>query len=407
MAARILTAVFLVLLSASIVGCGCSETDLAADTGDTEIDQDDPVWDSEPYFDVLNPEADDFGPPYVDDPTWEPPVDGMSDPGWSDSTAPWCNPTGVHSHSLDVWSDPLAIYVSMSIPRGPHSQEFVYRNDGTGWIQYSEAGGDGSMRAVRKIVGVPGTGHLFGYGNRLLADITDSGIYWEDFTAVDVSVVNDSLAYALRGEGLPDPPILRWNGSTWGPLPGDPLPYQATAIWADDTSLFCAGEGGLVVSYNDESWYIHDTGTTHDFHEIWGFSDSDIWAAAHAYEGGSYVYHYNGETWQSVEPPRIPEEWRNECNHDGISEFWGVDGTLFYTGASGFGMWNGTSFEAIGFWPSEYVEGGYCTGGMEARGIWGNAVDEVFLAMSGSTETAPGCGYEFILWWDGSHFHWI
>jgi hypothetical protein len=297
----------------------------------------------------------------------------------------------------------------MSIPRGPHSQEFIYRNDGTGWIQYSEIGGDGRSMHVSKIVGVPLASRLFGYGDVLLSNITDSGILWEDFTTADVVVVSDTLAYALKGHGLDpgEPPIMRWNGTSWGPLPGDPLPYDVRTIWANETSLFCAGDGGLALSQIEGRWTVLDTGTTHDFYEMWGFSGTDIWAAAQDMDGGWYVYHYDGSTWESEEPPRIPEEWRNECNGDGVYEFWGIDSTLFYIGAAGFGRWNGTAFEALGFWPDEYGEDGYCTGGQDPTGIWGNSVHEVFLAMRGSSETAPGCGFEYILWWDGTNFHWI
>ena len=51
---------------------------------------------------------------------------------------------------------------------------------------------------------------------------------------------------------------------------------------------------------------------------------------------------------------------------------------------------------------------GGCPGDLNIRAIWGNSVDEVFLLMA-STRIVPhpSCGDYFLLWWDGSEFHWF
>jgi hypothetical protein len=87
------------------------------------------------------------------------------------------------------------------------------------------------------IVGIP-RGPLLAYGTHGLYIIEGSSWSHESIDVWDIYIVNENLAYGVL---IDDPRLVYFDGSTWGPFPGDPLPYQVNIVWADEEAIFCAG----------------------------------------------------------------------------------------------------------------------------------------------------------------------
>ena len=150
MSARILCPAVCLVLSASTVGCGCHDTGIE---GDTDIDP---------------------GP-------WDPPIENLGEPGWRDSTEPWCDELmgeNPRHYGYDVWSDAEAVFVllyeGVCLSDGDCIElSRVYRNGGTDWTLYmedvygDEPGEDPLV--LTRIVGLPNThGILFGIADGLV-----------------------------------------------------------------------------------------------------------------------------------------------------------------------------------------------------------------------------------------------
>jgi len=259
---------------------------------------------------------------------------------------------------------------------------------------------------VSALTGVPG-GDLIGWDHNgvycYLTTFVDGEERREDFPVFDVHVVSESLAYAIP---VGDPRVIKYEDGSWGPLPGDPVPYEVSRIWADEEVIFAAGPSGVMISNEDGSWTVHDTRTMNDFAAVWGFSDVDVWASTH---WPPQLLHYDGVSWEHVDWPD-PSGPDNPCDSAEISGFWGKDGVLFFFTESALVRWDGEEFTILGHWPRHEVASGSgyeCREGFWITAIWGNEVDEVFLAVNNSEIYDADCGEEFLLWWDGSEFHWF
>jgi hypothetical protein len=203
--------------------------------------------------------------------------------------------------------------------------------------------------------------------------------------------VNENLLYTLVDtEGDPNQKVVSYDGSTWGPLPVAYTPYQVEHLWADEENVFCAGPDGTIISLEDGEWRIHDTRTLEDFYAIWGFGGADVWAGT---DGGDLL-HYDGESWTSVEWPCLGEY----CE---INAMWGDEGVLFFHDNRQLTMWDGTSFKVLLFSDAE------AGSRLLINAIWGNSPTEVFLAVQDEGHPNPQCGIYYLLWWDGSEFHWF
>jgi hypothetical protein len=255
------------------------------------------------------------------------------------------------------------------------------------------------------VKGIPG-GPVFVWGwmPTMTTFIPETGATSTDWIQImDIHAVSDHLAYAVTGEG---PRLLRYDGASWGPFPGDPVPYPTYWVWADETSIFCAGDTGIILSWEDDTWTVHDTRTIDSISTIWGFSPDDVWAGT----SNGRLLHYNGSTWDHVTWPDMGDG-TDECRTpgDGILGMWGRDGVLFFHTTRQLVMWDGVGFRVLGYWPGTYTPssgGWYCRGQVVIRAIWGNSVDELFLAVEESDVDTDLCE-EYIMWWDGSEFHWF
>jgi len=409
-----------------LAGCGCSESDLLGDTAtDHGVETlEDPAFDGtwDPPLDgTWDPPPDGtWDPPF--DATWDLPVDNLGEPGWRDSTDPFCRDSGWYVMSWDVWSDTRGVFaIVVEMNPGPSTwptddpamapgRSYVAFNDGTGWSErFVELTGFEDSMCTGDLTGIPGgtllrriqDGFMCGEGT-----MTDGGLTLENMVAQALFVVDDTLAYAILSSGL----LLYYDGAGWGPYPPDPIPYGASILWADRSSIFVAGSSGVIMSEEGEGWRIHDTGTIEDVSTLWGFGPDDVWAGTYS---GSLL-HLSGGIWQRVDWPDMGDSSDPmSCRHrgDSITGMWGSGGVLYFHTSNQIAMWDGAGFTVLGYWPGVDVDlpgGGHdCGGRIGVNAIWGNSADEVFLAVTDPGRTISDCGAEMLLWWDGHAFHWF
>jgi hypothetical protein len=356
------------------------------------------------------------------DAAWDPAIEGMGEPGWRDSTVPFCRNPEWMFMSWDVWSDSRGVFVIVeeSNPGGSHwppdspdeasNRHFIAFNDGRGWSERFGGIGYSDANCFSELTGIPGGSLILRGPYEETCDHvpgTDGGLVLEYMGVTTLYIVDETLGYALIGSLL-----LYYDGTSWGPYPPDPLPYGARAMWANRTALYLAGGRGVVMSEEDGGWRIHDTRTIEDITTIWGFGDEDIWVGT---ETGRLM-HYDGTTWEWVEWPNMgdstEDSWDCRYRYKSIRGMWGADGILYFHTENQLAMWDGVEFSILGYWPGEDVwhpdrEVNECVGRIEVNAIWGNATDEVFISVHDPEHVTEDCGSEYLLWWDGHEFHWF
>jgi len=354
-------------------------------------------------------------PPRTD--PWVPPFDeaSLGEDGWKDSQGTLCTEGTTYVTSRDLWSDERGVYVLvggfndgdgafMIDPSGATrcegggcSAHAVYFNDGSGWHQTFSEGGfiDFTESSIDGMPGGPlvlwssfsaGPDPFGGAGSCALAHLDGS-------TKTCISGVDQMADFfgvsADRAYGIMDDKLIRWDGSYWGPEP-TAVPYDISRLWADDTLVYGAGPRGTIVSYQGE-WTVHDTRTLQSFTAIWGFAADDVWAGT---DGGELL-HYDGSSWERVSWPLQ----QDGCNN-GIRGMWGAGGVLYLHTSTQLLRYSGGSFESLASWAC-----GANGGSPAIQKIWGNAADELFLALEDPSFAGSACGSVFAVYFDGSKFH--
>jgi len=384
MTTRCITVAFVFMMATSTVSCGCSETGLGGDTG---IDVPGDTSASEP--------APDYAPN-----DWEPDISDLGETGWGESTEPWC-PDNPHefasAHPEDIWSAPGNVFVLTGSSNYDHTtgipfeDTFIWQNSGAGWVRIHEYHGD-YRGGYKDLSGFSDSSLLlleWGPADTCAVTLIEDGSSECFLTGPDVQdlfVVNENLAYALR-----DNRLICYDGTSWGPYPVVDTPYDVRNLWADETEVFCTGAGGTIISIEEGDWKIHDTRTLDDIGVILGFDGDDVWAV----HGATGLMHFDGTGWTSV-------SWAESLTfdaYDSIRGLWGSeDGVLFIHtddylvkhDERGFTLLLDLSYDNTVF----------------IQSIWGNSATEVFVALY-DEDYDTGCGSQFLLWWDGSEFHWF
>lgn len=358
-----------------------------------------------------------------------PPVEDLVDGGWQDSNVPWQPPILPHQMwALHVWSRPGAVYFGyhytpMDLPQDQSPIEIAV-NRGQGWsvfldldlLGFDMSAGIG-LTALR---GIPDQDVLFLGGTRTDADpptIPESGIFQADATGIDFQhgvgevqhlfVVDESMAYATDGNL-----VTRYDRGLWEPLPLQ-VPYPVVRLWASSTALFGVGHAGNIVSYEVDHWQTHASGTLEALRGIWGFADDDLWVM----DIWGSLLHFDGLAWSAVPWPDSPAG-PPICAQDAsdFSGLFGVGGVLFLYGKTFFARYDTLAttpaFELLADWRCQDPACG-CTDELRLFDLWGNAPDEVFLAVGNSNlEIREDGRYNlgdsaFLLYFDGDRFHWF
>jgi hypothetical protein len=357
---------------------------------------------------------------------WSPPVGDAGETGWGDSGEPWAPPATPACNSpdggtaLDLWSDTSGVYLLYGWEDwhsdghgawtvGPHESS-IFHNVGGGWTEFyhGSSATHGSFEDPTWIGGIL-EGRLLGWATYGPVWGFEPGMAvhpWPELTNVGrgVFVVNGTLAYALWQAGS-EVKVVHWNGSVWSPLPVATPTFTdagSTHLWADEHSLFVAGQYASLVSLEGDSWRIHDPGTLSDLTAIWGFGGNDVWVGTYAGE----LLHYDGSSWANVAWPSLEDD--TACNRrSAITEMWGADGVLYFITGTQLARWNGSSFTVLGHWPGVARGDTSCAGGIRPVALWGNSPTEVFLAVAepGAIGLELFCGNSALLRWDGTSFH--
>ncbi len=350
------------------------------------------------------------------DPYFDPIYDGFGETGWRDSTVPLCRtPLSGEIHGRDVWSDPRGVFllVDVGIADGTRNgvQRALFMNDGTGWsmaVDLFLEEPEYPLIAVDEITGVPG-GPVLGWSGRALftMDPLSGTTTRQEVGLDDLYVVDGALAYGILRD---DPRLIVYDGVSWGPYPGDPVPYDVHRVWADNTLVFCAGYDGIVLSTDGSGWTVHATRTRDDFSANRGVSTDDVRAGT--YEGT--LHHWDGSDWTFVAWPSLAAG-SDDCDNldpQSIEGMWGKDGVLFFHTMKQIVMWDGAGFTVLASWPGIQTPLGggsyWCADAMYINSIWGNSASELFIVVLGpEIPTEPGTCPEYLLWWDGNEFHWF
>jgi hypothetical protein len=322
-----------------------------------------------------------------------PPENG---PRWRNSGEPLC---AVKASSIDpfrVWSDERGVYALIG---GLPAVQF---NDGTGWADFGTLASDS------------GYFNLSGFpGGPLLVTTTTSvrcGILAveRDGTSCSSAATNvfqtfpvaSDLAYAIALNRL-----LVYGGEYWTQV-GEPLgldsSFYTLGLWANDEAAVVVGTSGNA--------YLFPTGesapraipapSTADAYAVWGFAANDLWLGNSVGE----LYHFDGASW-SLEYSLPP----GECS--GIRGLWGSDGVLyFYNSVAVFRLRAGKVDSILRLPCDPY-------GAQAVRSIWGNAADELFIALQDyrardfvtpegaievNFEPRETCGAARVLYFDGT-----
>jgi len=375
--------------------------------------------------------------------TSPPPVPDIASGGWRDSGTPWTPPGSVDSCASLNWTlfDILPTVDSLYAAWGwtvfdpsPGPSDVLYcsvlRNTGSGWMEYLrsdcslEGGvGSGCESCVERLVGSSSGGSVvrtWGGSHPPLGLLDADGVHlWPEdvWQLSDPFVVTDHLAYAVLGGT--DSKVVRFDGSAWTPLPEilpADLPYQLVwQVWADENDIWVAGDRGTVLSLGDAGWQVHVLPTLEPITALWGSDGNDVWVG----DKGGELFHWDGGTWETVSWPNLALERGDPCGEPSyVLGIWGSEGVLYvHTGRQLTRRSSAGDFAVLGYWPGTAGGSGGCVSGLRIIRMRGTSAVELFLA---AVEPGPedavlepaddgeSCvSRPFVLFWDGSVFHWI
>ena len=86
--------------------------------------------------------------------------------------------------------------------------------------------------------------------------------------------------------------ILYYDGKTWDCIYNGGI-WLNSIYGFDWNDIFVAGDNGVILHYDGNSWTKQESNITHSLNRIWGSSRDNV------YVSGDYgtILHYNGEKW--------------------------------------------------------------------------------------------------------------
>lgn len=170
--------------------------------------------------------------------------------------------------------------------------------------------------------------------------------------------------------GVPDPStavIMHRSGGAWTAVDAPPSTPLLNWVYGFGDELFIAGQAGVVLRRNGESFETMDTPTDQDLWGIWGSSPSDLYAVGGIpFPGGEpTIIHYDGSTWEAIE---VPELMR--ANVFAFFKVWGSGpNDVWVVGQRGAVVhWDGTS------WSEELIGAS-----VDMISLWGTGPDRIVV----------------------------
>lgn len=305
-------------------------------------------------------------------------------PLWRSSTDRFCQ-SSVSSWgaSLSVWSDTRGVFLLVRDEAGGTSS--VRSNTGSGWgisttMPFDFTASSGPM-GLRGFVNGPLVAFGLAPCKIQFVDGNSAVCSGAPSSVTDVTVVSASLAYAVYSDR-----VLRFDGSTWtqfgAVLPSDPsAPSRphALGVWGTSSIVAVVADQGNVYLVDSAGVASLQTGlSVSDYTAVWGSTDKDIWVG----NNNGKLFHYDGARWSLA--ASLPDD------HSSVTRLWGVDGKLFLVADRVFAEWDGTSLAIRDTLPGE----------ARYQDLWGNASDEVFMAMI--DYSSSDCGTFQVRWFNGS-----
>lgn len=108
--------------------------------------------------------------------------------------------------------------------------------------------------------------------------------------------------------GAGEPVLIRWDGTTFFPVPVPENDRDATAlfkVWGIGSKLFAVGEKGLIIEESGGTWSQVPAGplADDDFVSLWGVTESNIVAVGG--RGAARIARYDGATWSTERPTGV------------------------------------------------------------------------------------------------------
>ena len=146
-----------------------------------------------------------------------------------------------------------------------------------------------------------------------------------------------------------------------------------TQIWGiSETDIFAVGDNGTLLRYDSGNWILMSGRTTEGLHGVWGNSGTNVFAVG---DKGT-ILRYDGNAWNLMETGTT----------DGLQGIWGSSGTdVFAVGDNGVVL----HYDGSGWTPMNQGK----TEGL--HGVWGSSGTDVFAAGDNGT----------ILHYDGNGWH--
>jgi len=219
-------------------------------------------------------------------------------------------------------------------------------------------------------------------------DQSGSGI--EAFFGVD-----PQLAFATIGTNL-----LVYDGAVWNVHP-TPLPFAATAMWADATSVVIVGDLGRISRLRDGVW-TNSNRTIESLTAVWAGADDELWVGT---AGGEILHRDREGTWQTT----LSLRGVTCIDRDPIRGIWGSGDTVYFHTDRALARWDGSALRELGNWTCALPDPNFGFNPRAIRNIWGNGPDELFVAMTDGSRFFSRffdeCGDGFVLYFDGTEFH--
>jgi hypothetical protein len=298
---------------------------------------------------------------------------------WRETREPFCDRATGRVDSLDVWSDTRGVFVLM----GRAGRERIWSNPGQGWTILQEAAADGDGRRLSGFDNGPLVKYgLFGCG----VHFVEAGQQSCTIALSEVGgffPVRRDRAYATHYDQ-----VLAYDGEYWQQL-GSPLSsptaVYAKQLWANDTALLVATNQGVFAGSSSTRALEPDPNLPRAGYEsVWQTPAGTRFAGASRGE----LWRRGAGTWGLA--------WEETCERS-PTRLWGSGETVFFATQRTFGMHDPAGASAIEQWP--------CSGSVRIAGLWGNAPDEVFIALIDESLQNSECGEALLLWYDGANLH--
>lgn len=334
-------------------------------------------------------------------PEWDPPFE-LGEPGWRESTDPFCSPYAgrLRFEGVDIWADHRGVFVLETIENWGTPFELPYRsgttlqfNDGSGWASWldmpREPGSGGGYRMNGTPAGPvwlwPGACPL----RRVDGPDESRCVYAEDASIQDVHMLGETSGW-----------LLLWDRVVWldedgpedvGRFDSD---ERLRGIWGDADGATVVTDRAVYRARRDaEMAVLREAEPEAELTALWARDAGDYWVGT---ESGTLLRFEGGE-------------WTTAANVGGyVSELWSDGSSLYFVSSYDEDGRIGIEGQRFGRWTE--------TGGVEVLldyeglvriGAMAGDADsgEVYLAFVDGELVEYACGPAVVVWFDGEEFH--